>query len=128
MAVPIIGCPDYMKLITRRAKYSGIALAPPHFPDSLRTYIEKNDPARTPYTIEDPSNPFIGKKILALFGADDPLVPYSYSEEFVNNLNVGSHGVKHVIVAPGVGHECTPEMVKEMSDFIWKHALRSQKA
>ncbi|KAJ3553520.1 hypothetical protein NM688_g3567 [Phlebia brevispora] len=123
LAVPIIACPDYMKLITKRAKYSGVSLTPPWFPDSLREYIERNDPARAPYTSPDTSNPFFSKKILVLSGGDDPLVPFVHSKEFVENLNVGQKGVKKVIVSPGVGHECTPEMVKEMADFIWEHAL-----
>lgn len=114
-----------MKLITRRAKYSHIELVPPHFPDSLRQYIKQNDPAQAPYTAADESNPFLGKKVLVLSGGDDPLVPFSYAEEFVTNLNVGPKGVKEVMVAPGVGHECTPEMVKQMATFVWKHALQS---
>lgn len=126
LAVPIIACPDYMKLMTKRAKYSHVELAPPHFPDSLRQYIAKNDPAQAPYTASDSSNPFWGKKVLVLSGADDPLVPWVHSEEFVENLKVGPNGIKEVVVAPGVGHECTPEMVKQMSSFIWEHSLRSK--
>ncbi|KAI0683781.1 Alpha/Beta hydrolase protein [Cytidiella melzeri] len=125
LAVPIIACPDYMKLITRRAKYSNIELAPPHFPDSLRLYIKRNDPAQAPYTASDESNPFWGKKILVLSGAEDPLVPFSYSEQFVTGLNVGPRGKKEVVIAPGVGHECTPEMVKQMASFVWEQALSS---
>ncbi|KAI0339582.1 alpha/beta-hydrolase [Trametopsis cervina] len=125
LAVPIIGCPNYMNLITRRAKYSGVELAPPHFPDSLRQYIERNDPSQTPYTTSDPSNPFLGKKVLAMYGGEDTLVPFAYSESFVTDLNVGPHGVKEVVVEPGVGHECTKPMVKRMANFIWDHALRS---
>lgn len=114
-----------MKLITKRAKYSGVALAPPAFPDSLREYIARNDPARAPYTASDASNPFYNKNILVLSGGDDPLVPFTYSEEFVDRLNVGPKGIKRVHVAPGVGHECTPEMVKQMSEFIWEFSLSS---
>lgn len=125
LAVPIIACPDYTKLITKRAKYSGISLAPPHYPDSLRTYIERNDPARAPYTASDASNPFLGKKVLVLSGGEDPLVPFVHSQEFVDGLNVGPKGIKKVYVAPGVGHECTPEMVKQMADFIFENALHN---
>lgn len=121
--MPIIACPDYMKLITKRAKYSGVALAPPAFPDSLRDYIAHNDPARAPYTASDTSNPFYNKNILVLSGGDDPLVPFVHSQEFVDNLNVGPKGIKKVHVAPGVGHECTPEMVKQMAQFIWEFSL-----
>ena len=122
--MPIIACPDYMKLITKRAKYSHVPLAPPAFPDSLRAYIARNDPASAPYTASDASNPFFGKKVLVLSGGDDPLVPFEHSKTFVENLNVGPKGIKKVVIAPGVGHECTPEMVKEMAHFVYEHALR----
>ena len=112
-----------MKLITKRAKYSNVPLAPPYFPDSLRAYIAKNDPAASAYTANDSSNPFLGKKILVLSGGRDPLVPFVHSEEFVEGLNVGAHGVKKVHVVPEVEHECTPGMVQEMAEFIWEHAL-----
>ena len=126
LAVPIIACPDYTKLITKRAKYSHVPLEPPHFPDSLRAYIARNDPARAPYTAEGPSNPFFGKKVLVLSGGEDPLVPFVHSQEFVEKLNVGPQGVKKVVVAPGVGHECTPEMVVQMADFVFEHSLRAK--
>ena len=58
-----------------------------------------------------------------LSGAEDKLVPWSASKEIVDNLNVGPDGVKEVVVAPGVGHECTKDMVKTMSKFIWEKAL-----
>lgn len=125
IAIPIIACPDYTKLITKRAKYSHIPLEPPYFPASLRAVIERNDPARAGYTADDASkNPFYGKKVLVLSGGDDPLVPFIHSQEFVEKLNVGPSGVKEVVVTPGVGHECTAEMVKQMASFVYKHALR----
>ncbi|GJE97406.1 alpha/beta hydrolase [Phanerochaete sordida] len=127
LAVPIIACPDYMKLITRRAQYSGVPLEPPYFTDSLRAYIARNDPARAPYTAGDASNPFWGKKVLVLSGGSDPLVPFAYSEEFVQGLNVGPDGVKKVVIQPGVQHECTPGMVKEMAEFVWAECLKSGK-
>lgn len=126
LAVPIIACPDYMQLITNRARYSHIPLEPPYFTDSLRAYIERHDPARAPYTADDASNPFRGKKVLVLSGANDPLVPFKFSEAFVGGLNVGPGGVKKVVVQPGVEHECTPGMVKEMAEFIWEHCLKPE--
>ncbi|KIP06436.1 hypothetical protein PHLGIDRAFT_106996 [Phlebiopsis gigantea 11061_1 CR5-6] len=123
LAVPIIACPDYMQLITNRARYSGVPLAPPYFTESLRAYIERHDPARAPYTAADASNPFRGKKVLVLSGGDDPLVPFRFSAAFVEGLEVGPNGVKKVIVQPGVEHECTPEMVQEMAEFVWEHCL-----
>ena len=60
-----------------------------------------------------------------LSGKEDTLVPWTSSDEVVRNLNVGATGVKKVIVYPGIGHECTQEMVIEMADFVWEHALKA---
>jgi hypothetical protein len=125
LAVPIIACPDYMKLISNRARYSKVPLEPPYFTESLRAYIAQHDPACAPYTAADASNPFFGKKILVMSGGNDPLVPFKYSEEFVEGLNVGPNGVKKVIIEPGVEHECTPAMVKEMAEFVWEHSMQA---
>lgn len=119
----ILGCPDYTKLIGGRAKDSGVPFGPPYMPVDLRALIERHDPAQAAYTASDSSNPFLGKKILVLSGADDPVVPWPCSDEFVQNLDVGPDGVKKVFVYPGIGHTCTPEMVKEMATFLWENSL-----
>ncbi|OBZ72627.1 hypothetical protein A0H81_07458 [Grifola frondosa] len=117
------GCPDYLTLISKRAKAHSLPFGPPYIPKSLADLIKQADPAAAPYTTADASNPFLGKKILVLSGKDDRIVPWSASKDFVENLNVGAHGVKKVVVHPGVGHECTDEMVQEMAAFIWNEAL-----
>ena len=117
------GCPDYLALISERAAQNGIPLEPPYIPKTFLALVAQQDPATAPYTAADASNPFYGKKILVLSGEDDKLVPWSASEKFVDNLNVGPDGVKEVVVAPGVGHECTKDMVRAMSKFIWEKAL-----
>ena len=106
-----------------RAKESGVAFAPPHIPDALNTLIKLDDPAQSAYTASDTSNPFLGKKVLVLSGAADPIVPWTCSEEFVEQLHVGPNGVKKAIAYPGVGHTCTPEMVGEMAKFLWENVL-----
>ena len=118
------GCPDYLKLIGGRAKDSGVAFAPPHIPAHLHALISRDDPAQyaSSSSSSDP-NPFVGKKVLVLSGADDPVVPWSCSEEFVDGLDVGEGGAKKVVVYPGVGHACTPEMVQEAAAFLWEHVL-----
>ncbi|PCH42540.1 alpha/beta-hydrolase [Wolfiporia cocos MD-104 SS10] len=123
LGVPIIGCPDYVTLLKERAEKNGIPWEPPYIPKSLLDLIQSQDAASAPYRATDVSNPFLGKKILVLSGADDPLVPWTASKEFVDNLSVGKDGIKEVILAPGVGHKCTPEMVEAMSKFIWEQAL-----
>lgn len=117
------GCPDYLRLMTLRAKASNVAFEPPYIPASFLAYVQKEDPVAAPYTLSDASNPFLGKKILVLSGGDDPVVQWECSEAFVKDLEVGSQGAKKVIVYPGVGHECTPAMLKETADFVWDHVL-----
>ncbi len=98
---------------------------PPYFPDSLIAYIKQNDAIYSPYTALDSSNPFLGKKILALSGAKDLLVPWAVTKSFFNQLNVGVDGVKRVIVESEAGHELTTGMIKETALFVWEQALSS---
>ena len=100
-----------------------MTFAPPHIPDDFLALIKRHDPAQATYTTSDGSHPFFGKKILVLSGEEDKIVPWSASKEFVDGLYVGEHGVKEVMVEPGVGHEFSPAMVKEAARFVWEHAL-----
>ncbi|KAG6894870.1 hypothetical protein C0992_004248, partial [Termitomyces sp. T32_za158] len=114
--VPIIGCPDYSKLIAYRAKQNDVDLTGRYYPKPLKDLVAKVDPASL---VQGVANPFIGKKILVLSGANDTLVPWKSSEEFVRQkLSVGSPGLKKVIVYEGVGHECTERMVQEMAGLV----------
>jgi hypothetical protein len=121
--IPIIGCPNYLELIKYRAHTSGIPFQAPHIPNSLITLINTSDPASQDFKSLNSSNPFLGKKILVLSGKEDPLVPWSASESFVDALEVGPEGVKKVFVQKGVRHACTKEMVDEASAFIGQHLL-----
>ncbi|RPD65172.1 alpha/beta-hydrolase [Lentinus tigrinus ALCF2SS1-7] len=123
LGIPIIGCPDYLTLISKRAKAHKLPAGPPYIPDSLLALIKRTDPAASPYTVLDDSNPFLGKKILVLAGKDDKTVPWSAGKTFVETLNVGQRGVKEVIIEEGVGHEFSEAMVKEVAHFVWQHAL-----
>ncbi|KAJ3817072.1 Alpha/Beta hydrolase protein [Lentinula raphanica] len=120
VGIPIIGCPDYLTLISKRAEQFGISLdsASKYFPESVLTLIKKEAPPATPYLVEDVSNPFFGKKILVLSGAADPLVPWFASESFVEGLKVGPNGYKKVVVQPDTGHTVAPEMLKELAVFL----------
>ncbi|KAG2105168.1 Alpha/Beta hydrolase protein [Suillus cothurnatus] len=119
LGIPIIGCPDYTKLISQRAQSSRIPFSPPYFPTSFKTYIETHDPAQLAYRAKDASNPFLGKKILVLSGKEDKLVPWVVSAEFVEGLEVGE-GFKRVVVEEGAGHECTSGMRREVGLFVRK--------
>ncbi len=101
----------------QRAEKLGIPRSPPYFPESLCALVRAYDP------VAAPSGAFTGKRILALAGADDKLVPWSASRAFVEALDVGEHGKKNVKVLSGVKHEYTDEMREEMFLFLWEEAL-----
>ena len=86
-------------------------------------YVKTRDPSSAAMSSHDPSqNPFIGKHILVLSGADDRLVPWFASKKFVDALQVGD-GTKRVVVEENAGHECTQRMVQELASFVWKHGV-----
>lgn len=117
--VPIIGCPDYLALMEHRAKQNELELTPPLFPASLRRLVGEQDPANKAYWSMDPEeNPFFGKRVLVLCGAEDQLVPWSQSQNMVEKLEVGEQGRKEVHVYEGVGHKCTAEMQDRTSEFL----------
>jgi predicted esterase len=89
----------------------------------LISLINTSDPASKDFKSLNPSNPFLGKKILILSGKEDPLVPWSASANFVDALEVGPEGVKKVFVQEGVGHACTEEMLDEAVGFIGQYLL-----
>ncbi|KAI0636155.1 Alpha/Beta hydrolase protein [Trametes polyzona] len=125
LGIPIIGCPDFLRLMSARAVENGLAVAPPYFPASLLAYVRAHDPAAAPHTGRE-GNPFWGKRVLVLCGAEDTLVPWKAGEAFVNELNVGegeAGGVKEVWVEDGTGHRCSEGMVKRAAEFVWKYAL-----
>jgi len=118
--IPIIGCPDYGKLIALRAYQVGVTLEGQYFPKSFKETVERLDP---PFLIREGENPFLGKRVLVLSGETDKVVPWEASKDFVEKLEVGPQGVKTINLCTGVGHECTKEMVHEMARFIANHCL-----
>jgi dienelactone hydrolase len=65
LAIPIIGCPDCLKLIEPRAVAHGITVGPPHFPESLVKVIRAKAVTALPYTSGGSENPFLGKKVVS---------------------------------------------------------------
>ncbi|KAK1233123.1 hypothetical protein PQX77_003763 [Marasmius sp. AFHP31] len=116
--VPIIGCPDFLLLMTERAERFGISLEGTNLPDSIIRIIRESDPVTTPYHRADSSNPLWGKKILVLSGGSDTLVPWRASERFVKDLKVGEKGILSSFVQPEAGHEFTKEMEQRMIEFL----------
>ncbi|KZT42247.1 hypothetical protein SISSUDRAFT_1125905 [Sistotremastrum suecicum HHB10207 ss-3] len=123
IGIPIIGCPDYLKLMSIRANENNLSLDPPYMPDSLKGYIQENDPAATPHAAQA-GNPFWGKSVLVLSGKIDKLVQWEASADFVDALNVGP-GEKRVVVEATAGHEVTPAMLNELAAFVWRRAIVS---
>ena len=123
IGIPIIGCPNYLELIKRRAHKNSIAFQAPQIPNSLITLISTSDPASKDFKSLNASNPFLGKKILVLSGKEDPLVPWCVSKPFVDALEVGPEGVKKVFLQEGVRHVCTNEMVDKAAGFVGEHLL-----
>ncbi|KAG8908495.1 hypothetical protein FRB99_005853 [Tulasnella sp. 403] len=112
------GCPDYLSLMEDRARRLALDPSPPLIPQSLRAYVERNDPVSIVFDGAEHCNPLISKRILVLSGAADKLVPWVFSEPFVNRLVVGEKGRKRVVLQEGAGHELTKEMVSEASGFV----------
>jgi hypothetical protein len=108
-----------------RAQRQSLGFAPPIFPDTLREYVEKNDPAGAPFRTASRENPFFGKRILVLSGAVDELVPWSASKAFFDHLEVGPGGVKALFLQEGKGHECTVEMVQKLAERVWQWSLKA---
>ena len=91
---------------------------PLRFPSSLIELVRKDDPAAAQYTVLGESNPFIDKKILAVAGGKDTLVPWKFTKPFFDSLQVGSRGVKESFVDEEAGHEWTAMMAERMAAFI----------
>lgn len=121
VAIPIIGCPDYLALMRGRAKASSLQFGPPILPDSLLEVIRRESPVSTPVAGR---GPFFGKKILVLAGGKDVLVPWEFSESFVERIEVGEEGVKKVLVYPEVGHAFTASMGEDVANFVWEEGCR----
>ncbi|KAH9011897.1 Alpha/Beta hydrolase protein [Lactarius pseudohatsudake] len=116
IGIPICGCANIVTLLELYADKLGIPRTAPYFPESLWALVRAYDPATAP------PGAFVGKRILALSGADDRLVPWSASRAFMEALDVGPRGKKTVMVLPGK-HGCTDEMRDEMFRFFWEEAL-----
>ncbi|KAL1659443.1 Alpha/Beta hydrolase protein [Schizophyllum commune] len=118
IGIPIIGCPDYMGLMSARARGNGVPVEPPYFPDAFVKSVASRCPMSKGYDKKGDSNPFYGKKIFVASGAADPLVPWDRSKDFVEKLEVGDHGRKEVFVQEKTGHTCTHEMVTKIVAFL----------
>lgn len=98
----IIGCPDYLALVTPRAGREVETLLPAEFVKTVRSLSPR---------VEKVSK----KDILILRGEDDVLVPWSASEAFVGQLPTSK---TEVVGFPKVGHELYGGMVEKTVEWI----------
>lgn len=125
--VVVIGCPDYLALMAHRAARSGIAGgvtgAAREFPEDLTEVVKGVDPAAMGVGEIVRRGLLQGKKVLTLSGGADRLVPVACAEGFWGEVRAARErgewtGEWRDVVCEGVGHECTPEMVRELSKAV----------
>ncbi|WFC99181.1 hypothetical protein MYAM1_001925 [Malassezia yamatoensis] len=115
VGTPLIGTPDYVKLVESRTSESNITMASPFVPLSFMEYVNKTNPANMAYTSVDASiNPFYGKKLFAGSGGTDPLVLFNYSSEFLSNVVLGpdtneTRESLQIYLQPNTTHQVTNE-------------------
>lgn len=111
-------------MIRDRAARRNLDLTSTRLPPSLVAYIQHNDPIAA---LSNPPirnvNPFLHKKVLAIAGGRDDLVPWKFSEGFFERMDVGPHGVKECFVDDDAGHEWTEKMGDKVAHFIELHCL-----
>lgn len=100
---PIVGCPDTLQMLKDRY--------------TIQVAGGTNFPLLPPNVYED-RVALIGKQfpILALCGADDTLVPASYTEKWSKEGALSAH--QKVFIQPKIGHQCTPEMIDMLCEWI----------
>lgn len=153
--VVVIGCPDYLKLMTDRARLSKLKTwtesDPPgatfvgsrDFPTTLLDAVDVYDPAgllqrhtMPMYQAEVIGKKLSGKRIMNLSGGADKLVPYRQSEPFLSwfkgmigrDGEAAEHGVVLVDnVYDGVGHEMTADMVTDAIEFLSESLAKGEK-
>lgn len=127
--VVVIGCPDYVRLMQHRAGKSRLEcgveglLGSKEFPENLLGVVSGIDPAAIGVNEILRRGLLNGKKILTLSGGADTLVPYACGEPFLASLkeaySAGTlEGELEDVVYPGIRHECTSEMVGDLSKFV----------
>jgi acetyl esterase/lipase len=85
------------------------------FAHGLAEVVAKVDPAAR--GVEVVGGAWRGKKVLAVFGGADPLVPHACSRGFLKEVRDVGIDVREVVV-DGVGHVCTAEMVRDVAKFV----------
>lgn len=127
--VVIIGCPDYVRLMQHRAEKSRLECGveglfrSKEFPENFLGVVGGIDPAAIGVSEILKRGLLNGKKILTISGGADGMVPYACGEPFLTSLKEAYstgrlEGELIDVVYPGIRHECTSEMVGELSKFV----------
>lgn len=106
-----------------RANKRGLSTSSPIFPAQFVAHVRKHDPAAACFTNDTNENPFLHKRILAIAGGKDSLVPWAASQAFFEKLELGQAGVKELFIDEEAGHKWTNPMGEKMAEFIEKYCL-----
>ncbi|TIA88526.1 hypothetical protein E3P99_02557 [Wallemia hederae] len=116
VGAPIIACADYMSLMEARAGKKDIALK---IPQPFREQLYKYDPM---LSFEHSKDAWKGKKIMALSGTHDNLVPPKHQVNFKDKLtqlySSDSDAVMLWKTFDGVKHEVPDTMQDTCANFI----------
>eukprot|EP01119_Soliformovum_irregulare_P021562 TRINITY_DN7205_c0_g1_i2.p1 TRINITY_DN7205_c0_g1~~TRINITY_DN7205_c0_g1_i2.p1 ORF type:complete len:158 (+),score=25.97 TRINITY_DN7205_c0_g1_i2:155-628(+) len=115
LGIPIIGCPDYQALMADRIVKNSLTMGPPYFPQTLTDLIQRTGASNKPEA-------FIGKRVVVLSGGADQLVPWEFSQPFVDQLQKMDHVDVEVKVYEGSGHEVHPEMLVKLRNAIFRNS------
>lgn len=116
------GSPDFLDIAASRSNSTTLPLVSSYITSATRSHILKHDPVSY-HPKSTRMNPFMDKHILALAGARDEMITLPATRRFMDRINVGPSGSKRLVIQQGVGHQCTREMVGEMTELVWRITL-----
>lgn len=116
---PIIGSPSTTSLLKDRAIKYGLEYAPPTFPRSLQTQLDRTDPLNLPVDVWN------GKDIMIISAGEDGLVNFysGASDKMVTKLQNGGHCQVDTHIEPNVKHTVTLAMVERCAQWLAERAL-----
>lgn len=122
VAVPIVGCGDYLTLLKGRAEHSGVVFPDPNSAadQQLIALLSTHDPVNAALNLKS-------RPLLILSGGKDPFVPAECNEAFIQKCNeVGGYYETlqqhfEVFVDAEAGHELTSAMKGKLVEWFEKY-------